>query len=226
MARRNKGSLLHSLLDVAQAIPLWANVLLAAGIYAGLHTYAGDHPPAMTPALPGQLGQAFIAYLPKLFGYYGQFVLPPIFIIGGLLGVLKRKVQAKKFDRISAAADVSKAIRSLSWNEFEQMVGEALRKQGYSVTETKKGPDGGIDLLLHKGRERFLVQCKHWKSYKVSVQTVRELYGVMAAQGVAGGFVVTSGVFTSEAQKFAEGINIELVDGQSLTGWFSGNRKT
>lgn len=222
MARGHKGSLLHSLLDVAQTIPLWANALLAAGIYAGLHTYAGDHPPAMAAALPGQLGQAFIAYLPKLVGYYGQFVLPPIFIVGGLLGVLKRKVNAKKFGRIAAAADVSNAIRSLTWNEFEQMVGEALRKQGYSVTETKKGPDGGIDLVLHKGGERFLVQCKHWKAFKVSVQTVRELYGVMAAQGAAGGFVVTSGVFTTEARKFAKGINVQLVDGQSLTHWFAG----
>lgn len=158
MARRHKGSLLHSLLDVAQTMPLWANALLAAGLYAGLHTYAGNHPPVMAAALPGQLGQAFIAYLPKLVEYYGQFVLPPIFIVGGLFGVLKRKVNAKKFGRISAAADVSNAIRSLTWSEFEQMVGEALRKQGYSVTETKKGPDGGIDLVLHKGGERFLVQ--------------------------------------------------------------------
>ena len=38
----------------------------------------------------------------------------------------------------------------------------------------------------------------------------------MAAKGATGGFVVTSGVFTDEARAFAEGRNIELIDGQAL----------
>jgi len=39
----------------------------------------------------------------------------------------------------------------------------------------------------------------------------------MSAQGATGGFVVTSGIFTDDAQSFAKGRNIELVDGQALT---------
>jgi restriction system protein len=35
--------------------------------------------------------------------------------------------------------------------------------------------------------------------------------------GAAGGFVVTSGVFTQEAKDFAEGRNIDLIDGTELT---------
>ena len=97
----------------------------------------------------------------------------------------------------------------MSWREFEMLVGEAFRLQGYSVTETGGGePDGGIDLTLTKGTEKFLVQCKQWKAYKVSVDVVRELYGVMAAKDAAGGFVVTSGRFTDDARKFAEGRNV------------------
>lgn len=78
------------------------------------------------------------------------------------------------------------------------------------------GPDGGVDLLLKRDRETFLVQCKQWRAQKVGVQTVRELYGVMAAKGAAGGFVVTSGSFTEEAQQFAKGRNVQLVDGIQL----------
>lgn len=48
------------------------------------------------------------------------------------------------------------------------------------------------------------------------VSVVRELYGVMAAQGAAGGFVVTSGVFTADAHAFAKGRNIRLIDGPAL----------
>ncbi|MNR49385.1 Restriction endonuclease [compost metagenome] len=100
------------------------------------------------------------------------------------------------------------------------MVGEALRRQGYTVNETKMGPDGGVDLVLRKDGEVFLVQCKQWRAYKVSVQVVRELYGVMAAHGATGGFVVTTGDFTAEARKFSAGTSIQLIDGKSLTRWF------
>jgi restriction system protein len=45
---------------------------------------------------------------------------------------------------------------------------------------------------------------------------VRELYGVMAADGAAGGFVVSSGRFTYEAGAFAEGRIVRLLDGNAL----------
>jgi restriction system protein len=62
------------------------------------------------------------------------------------------------------------------------------------------------------------VQCKQWRALKVGVTIVRELYGVMAAQGATGGFVVTSGTFTPDAIDFAKGRNIDLIDGPKLAG--------
>lgn len=98
------------------------------------------------------------------------------------------------------------------------LVGEGFKRRGYGVCETGGGgADGGVDLVLTKGGEKFLVQCKQWKAFKVGVSTVRELYGVMAAEGVAGGFVVTSGLFTGDAQAFAAGRNIQLLDRLALT---------
>ena len=45
--------------------------------------------------------------------------------------------------------------------------------RGFSVAETGGGgADGGIDLKLKKGGEIFLVQCKQWRAYKVSVNIV------------------------------------------------------
>ena len=78
--------------------------------------------------------------------------------------------------------------------------------------------DGGVDMVLRKDAETWLVQCKQWKSYKVDVTVVRELYGVMAARGASGGFVITSGSFTSAAIEFAEGRNMRLIDGPKLFG--------
>ena len=69
---------------------------------------------------------------------------------------------------------------------------------------------------MTKGNEKFLVQCEQWKAFKVGVDVVRELYGVMAAKGPTGGFVVTSGRFTGDAIAFADGRNVQLVDGTKL----------
>jgi len=78
------------------------------------------------------------------------------------------------------------------------------------------GADGGVDIVLSRGSDRYFVQCEQWKARQVRVTTVRELYGVMAAQGAAGGYVVTSGVFTDEARRFAERREIELLGGDQL----------
>ncbi|MNE82713.1 Topoisomerase DNA binding C4 zinc finger [compost metagenome] len=43
----------------------------------------------------------------------------------------------------------------------------------------------------------------------------------MAAEGAAGGFVVTSGTYTEEAKAFAQGRNIQLVDGTLLKRWIA-----
>jgi restriction system protein len=105
----------------------------------------------------------------------------------------------------------------MTWLEFEVLVGEAFRQKGYKVQELGgTSPDGGVDLVLTKGSEKFLVQCKQWKAFKVGVDVVRELYGVMAAKGAAGGFVVTSGRFTADATVFASGRNVTLIDGVQL----------
>jgi restriction system protein len=60
------------------------------------------------------------------------------------------------------------------------------------------------------------VQCKHWRKRQVSVTVVRELNGVVSAQGVHGGIVVTGGEFSREAREFAKSCGIKLIDGHAL----------
>lgn len=95
--------------------------------------------------------------------------------------------------------------------------------KGFQVIERGgSSADGGVDLVLRKENEKFFVQCKQWKALKVGVDVVRELYGVMAANGATGGFVVTSGRFTDAAVEFGKGRNIELVDGPQLHAMIRG----
>ena len=197
-------------------LPWWAGVGLALVSYVFLHRLA--QPPSVAGIQAGQMGGFLAGSLVSGLATIGQLLVPMACLFGALgsfLGRRRRQTLASNVSQ-STAAD---ALDGMSWREFEMLVGEAFRLQGYRVTELGgSGPDGGIDLVLSKGSEKFLVQCKQWKAFKVGVTVVRELYGVMAAKGAAGGFVVTSGRFTDEATAFADGRNIKLIDGRLLHG--------
>ncbi len=107
-------------------------------------------------------------------------------------------------------------IRSLSWLQFEQFVGSYFKGQGYMVIETPAGPDGGIDLVLRKDGKKTYVQCKHWKTYKVDVDKVRELLGAMTAGTADYGVLVTTGEFTAAALQFGSKHAIRLIAGAEL----------
>ena len=220
MARRRRTSTLDDLFKIAMKIPLWANLLIAGGSFVTLRYYGGSELPTMGVVPIAHLAEAVGFYILRLAAFIGQFVIPPIFLLGGILGWIQRTIRAREFRSITRSSQPGVQIRNLTWEQFERMVGEALRRQGYSVNETAKGADGGIDLELRRGGELLLVQCKQWRAEKVSVQVVRELYGVMSARGAAGGFVVTSGVFTKDAWKFAKGTSVRLIDGNRLVEWF------
>jgi restriction system protein len=147
---------------------------------------------------------------------FGQFIVPPLCLIGAVVSAWRRKKRAQLVAD-AAQSRSADALQGLTWQDFEKLVGEGFRLRGYRVTATGgDGADGGVDLVLAKGSEKFLVQCKQWRAFKVGVSVVRELYGVMAARGAAGGFVVTSGRFTEDAVAFASGRNISLIDGSEL----------
>ena len=214
MARRRKGGLAEDIFSLAAVLPWWAGLVVAIVAYAVLHRFAVAE--VSTNVAPGQMGQMVVRQLVKSLATWGQYLVPLLLLAGAAASAIGRRKRQGLVAEVAANADGA-ALRSMNWRDFELLVGEAFRLRGYTVTETGGGgADGGIDLQLTRGGETFLVQCKQWKAYKVSVNVVRELYGVMAAQAAAGGFVVTSGVFTADARSFAQGRNIELIDGTAL----------
>lgn len=109
------------------------------------------------------------------------------------------------------------ALRQLSWQDFERMVGQVYSKHGWRVEETGLGgADGGVDLLLRSGAQKIIVQCKHYKTTAVGAPVVREMYGLMMHHNATGVKIVCIGRFTKAAHAFAVGKPIDLVDGESL----------
>ncbi len=216
MARKRRTSPLEDILDLAALLPWWVGVAIAVVGYVVLHRMAA--PVQVAAVQPGQIGDLMTKTMISGLAYGGQYLVPFIGLLGAAMSFIRRKQRTALISDVAQAKSAN-ALDGMSWREFQILVGEAFRLQGYRVTETGGGgADGGIDLVLAKGSEKAFVQCKQWKAYKVGVEVVRELYGVMAAKGAAGGFVVTSGRFTDEATAFAEGRNLKLVDGPKLFG--------
>lgn len=201
-------------MDLVALLPWWGGVAIAVIGYLVLHRMA--IPVQAGSVQPGQVSKLMTASIITGLATVGQYLVPLIGLAGAAMSFTRRKQRAALITDVAQSKSAS-ALDGMSWREFELLVGEAFRLQGYRVTETGGGgADGGVDLVLTKGSEKFLVQCKQWKAYKVGVDVVRELYGVMAAKGATGGFVVTSGRFTEDAKAFADGRNVQLVDGPKL----------
>lgn len=218
MARRQSG-FIEDIVQIAARLPWWIGVALAFASYLFLHGLASA--PA-TAVIAGDFTSALTKPLIRSLAGIGQFLLPLAFLVGAGASAYGRWKRNHLHDH--AAQDrTGTALADLSWQEFELLVGEAFRRHGYQVHEHGgSAPDGGIDLVLSKHGKRYLVQCKHWKAWKVGVKVVRELYGVMAAENADGGFVVTSGRFSQDAQAFTGGKHILLLDGAQLQAFIRG----
>ena len=168
---------------------------------------------------------------PALFGFAqaSPFLAPIIALVLGFVALVAAlrapSIAARRRFLFDRQRDID-SIRSLSWLQFEQLVGETYRRLGYSVSENAiKGADDGIDLWLNKDGGDVLVQCKHWKQ-NVGVSTVREHLGVVSAYKARRGVIVSSGNFTAAARDFARQTAIELVSGEQLAQLVSGTQTT
>jgi restriction system protein len=108
-------------------------------------------------------------------------------------------------------------LDDLDWSQFEGYLAEYFRRRGAAVTyRGGSSADGGVDLVIEDASGRRILQAKHWKAGRVGVVPLRALWGVRSDEGAQGAICVTSGRFTPDALRFAEGKRLELIDGEQL----------
>jgi restriction system protein len=111
-------------------------------------------------------------------------------------------------------------LRRLNAEEFEWLVGEVFRREGWQVRETgsQDSPDGNVDLELARDGQRVIVQCKRWQSKQVGVDEIRKFAGTLMREGLSGsnGIFATFSDFTELARAEAKTIGITLVGNRDL----------
>jgi restriction system protein len=160
------------------------------------------------------LGDILIQML-KVFWQFKGILL----IIGGILLLasifkileyfLNRNSKSKRFRGKKTIHD----LQYLTPSQFENYIEELFRALGYKTKTVGGVGDGGIDVEVEKDGLVHYIQCKKFIIRQVPVGAVRDFYGAIADKVDGGkGYFITTNVFTLEAEKFAEGKPIELVD--------------
>jgi restriction system protein len=198
MAKRKSTAeeLLDLISDLCFHLPVWA-ILLIPIVCGGGSYLAIDYliQNKLQMMFPGEIGGTITVSVSLLV-----FALTAVAALKGFLGRKQRKA-------LLAQTQSLDALRALSWQEFELLIAEVYRTEGFKVTELGgNGPDGGIDLTATASNgDHYLIQCKHFKTSKVGVKIVREMLGVLAKEGAHQAVVIATGAYTQDAIQFAEG---------------------
>ncbi len=158
MARRKK-SLLTDTVDMVGKLPWWAGCALALLSYLLLHKVAEQ--PIVVNATTGQVRNVAMQSFWRGLATAGQYMLPVICLAGAALSAYRRR---KRVNLITGATSSKAAdtLDGISWQEFELLVGESFRLQGFQVSESSgSGADGGVDLVLRKRRGE---RSKPWEA--------------------------------------------------------------
>lgn len=108
---------------------------------------------------------------------------------------------------------------TLNGYEFEDCISNLLLQKGFHVIQTEYSNDGGIDIIANWDGDffngKYIIQCKNWSS-NVGQPYIRDLYGVVMSERANKGILITTSDFTQQAYSFADGKNIELINGIQL----------
>ncbi|MBI0579465.1 restriction endonuclease [Neobacillus cucumis] len=106
---------------------------------------------------------------------------------------------------------------------FESFVADVVQKaKGGSTWVSPGSGDFGVDFEHTTEEGLFLGQVKCYQG-DLAFDPIALVHSNMIKKGAKGGYVITTGSFTSGAREYAEGLDIELIDGIKLVDlWLSG----
>ena len=101
----------------------------------------------------------------------------------------------------------------MNQRQFEELVCEHFRKQGYEAETTSYSGDYGIDVFALKGKEKIAIQVKMYggSTRKINRQMVMELHGAKDYFNCTKAVIATDGTFLPDAISVAEKLKIEIL---------------
>lgn len=105
--------------------------------------------------------------------------------------------------------------RALRGIELEKEVSNLFRNNGFITELTQRVGDEGIDIIMSKGDQNLLVQCKGLQK-KLGVGAIRDAIGVKSLHPHSSMIVVCPAGFTAPSKKLALTADIQLMQASDL----------
>ena len=169
-------------------------------------------PPAVAPQQSDAVGtlgvllvmSAVVAALLQHMALAGALVAPGVFFTA--IGV---RAQLRAHSALEAAG--LPEMDRMDGPTFERRVAALFRAQGYAVQHVGRSGDFGADLVLRRGGEVVVAQCKRY-GRPVGVAAVQQVVAARSMYGARGAIVVTNATFTEAAKRLAAANGVRLMD--------------
>lgn len=132
MARRSRTSPLEDFVGLVALMPWWACV--GAALLSYLVFSALAKPVTMVGVQPHQVSQVMTRVMFQGLAFGAQIVVPFACLVAAVVSAVKRRQRRSLVSGV-AQSRAPDALEGMSWREFELLVGEAFRLQGFEVTE-------------------------------------------------------------------------------------------
>ncbi len=166
------------------------------GSLAGLHI---DHMTRHIGADPGQLSDNIL--LLSRLDYVDTLTYDTYKVTHkGLEAVKERRLDASIASRFEEIRSTESHARGRA---LEGLVGDLARRTGWSVRENVRTDSEEIDLVLHREREYFLLECK-WQQAPIEADSIRDFYGKIANRVDVRGIFLSMSGFSRGAVSQAE----------------------
>lgn len=131
-------------------------------------------------------------------------------LVFGLISVFIKSLRYKNGLPINISQ-----VDSMDGFQFEHFLKPVFDRQGYLAQVTQGSGDYGADLILRKGRRKFVVQAKRYSS-NIGVSAVQQVVAAVNYYDANGAIVVTNQYFTPAAIELAKVNQVKLIDRNSL----------
>ncbi|WP_373132887.1 restriction endonuclease [Clostridium sp. M62/1] len=131
----------------------------------------------------------------------------------------KRAELLKKKEAFAHNNDIQKIIDYYSEKptNFEGLCSELFESLGYVAKQTPPTNDGGYDILLSKGAEKTIVECKCYSiEHRVGRPSIQKLVGANNIVLANKMLFITTSDFSVAAISYAEEVGVELINGNKL----------
>lgn len=126
---------------------------------------------------------------------------------------MKETLRIGLYNRFKRELEQEKDEDPLLFEHFVAAIMTSVR--GGSTNVTKSSGDFGIDIEERTDSGLYLGQVKCYKEH-IAYDPIAIIHSQMVKQGAVGGYVITTSDFTSNARAYAQGLNIDLINGRQL----------